>query len=150
MLLVLTWYSLLNPAHSLEDMFAIWALMFLTDMCLFTGGPFFVFSREISAYSMVSFGWSCWSASSELKINVSFYAFCNNINKVPLLFLPISPFSNFTLKKNVTTLDIRRHVYRANFVSPRSNKFRNWLNKFIFDYAPFCAILRLEINLLFQ
>lgn len=65
LILGLTWYSLLNPAHSLEDMFAIWALMFLTDMCLFIGGPFFVFSRDIRAYSTVSFVWSCWNASPE-------------------------------------------------------------------------------------
>lgn len=40
----LTWYSLLNPAFSLRDMFAICAFIFLTGMFLFVGGPRFVFS----------------------------------------------------------------------------------------------------------
>lgn len=40
----LTWYSLLNPAFSLREMFVICAFIFLTGMFLFVGGPRFVFS----------------------------------------------------------------------------------------------------------
>lgn len=40
----LTLYSFLNAAFSLKDMFAICAVIFLTGMFLFVGGPLFVFS----------------------------------------------------------------------------------------------------------
>ena len=50
----LTLYSLLKPAFSLADMFAIWALMFLTGMFLFVGEPLLLLSGKVGVESSAS------------------------------------------------------------------------------------------------
>lgn len=51
----ITLYSFLNPVFSVTDMFAIWALMFRTEIFLFIGGPLLVFSCETREYTLASF-----------------------------------------------------------------------------------------------
>lgn len=70
-----TWYSLLNPEFSQSDMFAICALMFLTEMYLFIGGPFFVFSCKIRQDSFASVVWSWCHLFSEFKKKQTYFHF---------------------------------------------------------------------------
>ena len=60
-----TLYSYLNPAFSLADMLEIWALMFLTGIFLFVGGPRMFLSGKTGAESSGSSGSSLYALSSE-------------------------------------------------------------------------------------
>ena len=71
-LINLTLYSYLNPAFSLADMLTIWALMFLTGIFLFVGGPLMFLSGKTGAESSGSSGSSESALSSEFIIK-AFY-----------------------------------------------------------------------------
>lgn len=80
----LTWYSLLNTAFSLRDMFAICAFIFLTGIFLFVGGPRFVFSGR------------AYVDSAPLLAN----DVCNLQSTITIILFWLCYFKNMEQKKN--------------------------------------------------
>ena len=78
----LTLYSHLKPAFSLSDMFAIWAVMFLTGIFLFVGGPFLLLSGKVGVESSGLSVSSCCGLSSVVmkfynkKMSTTFNTIC--------------------------------------------------------------------------
>lgn len=62
-----TWYSLLNPVFSFADIFEICAMMFLTEIFLFVGGPLLVFSGKAYVELALSSALSSFGLGSVLK-----------------------------------------------------------------------------------
>lgn len=103
--MIITLYSLLNPALSVTDMFAICALMFRTEIFLFIGGPLLVFSCVTRAYTLASFVLSFCDLLSEIRLFFCFHFY----NKI-VCSIENTPRSCFSMSYTLITRSLSLFV----------------------------------------